>query len=301
MSDLGSPITIGIDIGGTKCLALARRSDGAIVAESRTPTAKGDASSLVDAIVAVVHDLCRDLPDAVLQGVGLGVPGLVTSTGVLRYAPHLPSAREVALRELLERRLGVRVAVDNDNTAATWAEHRVGAGVGHDELVYVGFGTGIGGGIVHEGRLGRGAHGFAGEMGHMTVDRSGERCVCGRVGCWELVASGSALTRLAGRPGEQVTAAAAAGDTDALALIDRFAAAVAVGLADLVQLLDPSLVVLGGGVMDPPDVIVPAVVRAFTSEMGDAGAHRALPGLVPARLGNRAAAIGAALLATEPG
>ena len=299
---------IGVDMGGTKCAGVAMRSDCTLIAEAVRPTPASGA-----AVLATIQDVIDELvqrtrPERNPGGgegrmrVGVGVPGLVTPDGVLRFAPHLFGVREVPLQALLTAALppGSTVVVENDNTAATWGEHRVGAAQGSDDVLYVGLGTGIGGGIISGGVLQRGHHGFAGEIGHMTIDRDGERCVCGRQGCWELVASGTGLARLAGRAGEVVTAAARAGDDRAFEVLRRYAGAVAAGLANLIMTLDPGVVVLGGGVLDPSDPLLGLVRQCLSPSLGDASGHRPWPDIRAAALGRRAGAIGAALLALEP-
>jgi glucokinase len=287
---------IGVDMGGTKCAGILFTDDNAILAETSAPTPAGG-EAVLDTIADVIGELLRQSPQRP-SCIGVGVPGLVTVTGSLRYAPHLFGVVEVALQELLEERVGQPVKVMNDNTAAAWAEHRVGAGVGFDDMVYVGLGTGIGGAVIANGQLIEGKQGFAGELGHMTVDRNGDVCVCGRRGCWELYASGSGLARLAGRAGETVTEAGRNGDARALAVLRRFASDVAIGLADLVNIFDPGCIVLGGGVLDPPDPLLGLINDALTGYLGDSSSHRPLPEVRAAALGRRAGAYGAALLAS---
>ena len=290
-------------MGGTKCAAAlftdTEEQRNVVIAEASLPTpAGGDA--VIDTIVAVIEQVMAGQPEPPVS-IGVGVPGLVTGTGSLRYAPHLFGVVEVALQEILERRVGQPVSVVNDNTAAAWAEHRFGAGLGFADMVYVGLGTGIGGAVIANGLLIGGHSGFAGELGHMTVDRHGDLCVCGRRGCWELYASGSGLARLAGRSGETVTEAGRNGDGRALAVLTRFATEVAVGLADLINIFDPGCVVLGGGVLDPPEPLLAMIASATDEILGDSAAHRPLPHIAAAALGKRAGAVGAAILSATNG
>ena len=206
--------------------------------------------------------------------------------------------------------------MDNDGNAAAWAEARFGAGAVSDDLVLVNVGTGIGGGLVLNGQLYHGEHGFAGELGHLIVDPGGDRCACGNRGCLEAMASGSTLGRLgreaaaadpggrlaalAGGPdlvtGEVVFAAAAEGDKPALALFERVGHWLGVGIASLVTIFDPDLVVVGGGVAATGDLLL-APARASFERYVPARDHRYLPPLVPARLGIDAGLVGAATLA----
>ncbi len=319
---------IGVDVGGTKILAVAVAADrpDVVVAHAETPTAVG-AESVADAIVAVtrsVTDGCEG-PQAVVPPLGIGMPGLVTRAGILRYGPNLPGVIDTDIVPLVVDRLGTRapevVAVDNDGNCAAWAEHTFGAGVGAADLVFIGLGTGISCGLVVEGRRIRGAHGFAGEPGHIIVERGGPRCACGRDGCWEALASGTALARIArthaaaGRVpavlasagghvedvrGEHVTAVLRADPDDpgAVAVVAEFAAGVAVGLDAVVNLLDPSVVVLGGSVLSAADVLLDPI-RAAYAVIALGGAYRSPLDLRAAQLGRRAGAVGAARLAAE--
>ena len=290
---------LGVDMGGTKCAAVlftdTADQRNVVVAETSLPTPAGG-KAVIETIVEVIEQVMAGQPE-LPTSIGVGVPGLVSAGGALRYAPHLFGVLEVELQDILQHRVGQRVLVVNDNTAAAWAEHRFGAGVGFADMVYVGLGTGIGGAVIANGSLIIGQNGFAGELGHITVDRNGDLCVCGRRGCWELYASGSGLARLAGRSGETVTEAGRNGDARALAVLNRFASEVATGLADLVNIFDPGCVVLGGGVLDPPEPLLAMISSAVSELLGDASAHRPLPRIAAAVLGKRAGAVGAAILA----
>jgi glucokinase len=298
-------------LGGTKCLAVALE-DGVVVDERRVPTPVGD-RALLDAIVGVATDVQAT---GAAVGVGVGVPGLVDRRGVLRFAPNLPGVVELPIAEELGARLGLPVRVGNDATCAAWGERQVGAARGYDDVVLVALGTGIGSGIIVDGRLLRGANGFAGEVGHMIVDPDGPPCPCGQRGCWERFASGSGLGRLgrlaaeAGRAarvtalaggepasvrGEHVTEAAAEGDAEAAAVLVDFGWWVALGLANLANVFDPEAFVLGGGLIGVGDLLLDPVRAAFGG-LVTGGAHRPPVAIVPATLGERAGAIGAASL-----
>lgn len=292
---------------------MALDGDGTVVAEHRLPTPAGEAAVL-DILAETVAALGP--PSAI----GVGVPGLVDRAGVLRFAPNLPGVVDLDVRGALAGRFpGVPVRIDNDATAAGWGEVRVGAARGQTDAVLVTLGTGIGGGIIAAGRVVRGGNGFAGEVGHMIVDRDGPPCPCGQRGCWERFASGSGLGRLAreeaaARPrgriaelaggdpeaarGEHVTAAAAEGDASALDVMEAFGRWVAVGLVNLANVFDPAAFVLGGGLVEAGEVLLAPVRRAF-GDMVLAGGSRPPVAVVAAALGERAGAIGAALLAGD--
>ncbi|MGH2546965.1 MAG: ROK family protein, partial [Actinomycetota bacterium] len=184
---------IGIDVGGTKVAGLRVAEDGAVLGRTERPTPADD----VAATVETVSELAAELAAAGGEAIGVGAAGMVDfDAGVLRYAPNL-AWREIPLRDLLSERTGLPCVVDNDANAAAWGEYRFGAARGYRHVLVVTVGTGIGGGIVADGELFRGAHGFAAEIGHIIVEPDGPLCGCGNRGCWEQVASGRALDRLA--------------------------------------------------------------------------------------------------------
>ena len=281
----------GIDVGGTKFLGVVLDDDGVVVIERRRATPRGG-----DTIIRELAEFAAELGP--YDTLGIGVPGLVTRVGTLRAAPNLVGVNELMVGPRLQELLGHPVLVDNDATCAAVAEWRHGAARGFDDVLLVTLGTGIGGGLVMGGQLQRGANGFAGEIGHMVVQLDGEPCVCGRRGCWERYASGAALKRLSGgSKGEEVVAAARQGDVDSVAVIDTFAHWVAIGLANLTNLLDPACIVLGGGLAASSDVFLGPISREFVSLLYSPE-HRPHPRLTFAELGERAGAIGAALLPT---
>ncbi len=307
----------GIDVGGTKVLAVALREDdpAAVLAEARVPTPDSE-TGLLDAMADVVRLLDAQVGTPEVTAVGVGIAGLIDRTGRLRVSPNLPGRRNIDIGVELDRRLGLPIRVDNDATCAAWAEYLAGAARSADDVVLVTLGTGIGTGIIADGELVRGAHGFGGEAGHVVVDPRGPRCPCGRRGCWERFASGTGLGRL-GREaaeaglfprgvelaggvadnvrGEHVTQAAREGDQDALAVVAEFADWVALGVGNLVTLLDCSLVVIGGGLVEAGDVLMGPVCTAYMRHVM-APEERQDVRIVSAELGERAGAIGAALL-----
>ncbi len=282
-------LAAGIDIGGTKCLGVVIDDGGGVVEQIKVPTPQQP-----DALVARIAQVARALPAASTLGVGL--PGLVTRDGVVRASPNLPEVKELDARGALERELGCPVMVGNDATCTAIAEWRRGAGRGVDDLVLITLGTGIGGGFVTGGRLLLGANGFAGEIGHMTVQRHGIPCPCGRNGCWERYASGSGLSALSGgRRGEDVVGACRDGDQASWTVVEEFADWVAIGLVNLTNLVDPARIVLAGGLVESADVIADPIRRCFAGRLY-APDHRPHPELRFGELGEEAGAIGAALL-----
>ena len=319
----GNPATgpgriLGIDIGGTKFLAASLDQSGELRGEHSVKV-PSTADDLLEAVVDAAGELCGGLPPL---AVGMGIPGLVDSTGTVRVAPNLPGITGAPLTRALAGRFpSSRCWVGNDATAACWAEHSVGSAAGSDEVLLVTLGTGIGGAIVSGGRSAEGVHRFAGEIGHMVIDPDGPDCPCGRRGCWERFASGDALggfgreaassgesarvLELAGGSiaslrGEHVTAAALEGDEGAVAIMDRYSWWVALGLANLANALDPELIVIGGGLVSAGDALLGPVRRWF-AEMVEAPEARERTRIVLAALGHRAGAIGAGLLANDGG
>jgi glucokinase len=288
-------VAIGVDVGGTKCLAVALNSDGSVLDSLTLPTATGVG------VVEEVADLCAALALRVGQAatsLGVGMPGTVSRDGVVFLAPHLPEVRQLPMRALLEGRLGISVVVDNDATCAGVAEWKNGAARNCDNALVITIGTGIGAALIANGQVMRGHHGFAGESGHHIVVHGGEECPCGRRGCWEQYASGSALRRMAnGVSGEEVLLRVAQEDPEAQLVLKEFASWVALGLFNLVNTLDPQIIVLGGG-LGSSGVLRQFVSDALSKQMPPSELRPA-PLLVTAQLGPEAGAVGAALLGKE--
>jgi glucokinase len=319
-------VTYGIDIGGTKVLGVALSRSDEIVADARVATPKGTrnivGSHVAEAVARVVADLDEKLGATTPVPVGVGAPGMVDRQGRLRFAPNLPQAQGVDWNELIGDQLpGRTVLIENDANFAVLAEHRLGAARGYDHVVLVTLGTGIGGGLVVDGRVQVGAAGFAGEIGHMVVDPAGPPCPCGRRGCWERFASGAGLgllareaalarrlgevVRLAGGDaesvrGEDVSAAAAAGDPAAQQVIRDVGRWIGFGLANLAALLDPACFVLGGGVVEAGDLLIVSA-RAAYAELVEGGDRRPRAVIAPAAFGERAGAVGGALAVRQGG
>ena len=306
----------GFDIGGTKTLALVVSDQGDILHERRVPRPQGP-DETVDQLCSLVNEV-QDAAGVEVAAVGIGIAGAISRTGSVQFSPNIPELVDFPLRDLLAGCIALPTLVDNDATAATWGEHQLGAGRDVDDLLYVALGTGIGTGFVLDGRIYRGAHGFAGESGHIVIDRHGDTHISGVKGPWEMYASGSGLGALArdwataGRlpgvlaaadsahaiRGEHVSASIEAHDADALALLDVFAADVAVGMTNLMYVLDPARIVLGGGLVDIGEPLR-ARVQHWVDETTLGGAFRPHVPVALAELGSRSAALGAAMLASQ--
>ena len=308
------PATFGIDLGGTNLRSGVVDGTGALVADQRVPT-----PPTLDGIVAAIAAGVRALDDKhdVASCVGIGAAGMITFDGLIRYAPNVPAFVEAPVAQLVHEALDMPVALDNDANVAALAEVVHGAAQGHDEVLCITLGTGVGGGIITRGQVLRGAHGFAAEVGHFQVDPNGPMCACGERGHWEAIASGTALGRL-GREraaagdapsvlarvdgvvdaitGVHVGDAAQAGEADALALVHEYARGVALGLVGLVNILDSELVVISGGLVELGDVLLGPLREFFDGHL-EGARHRPKVDIIPAALGERAGVIGAGVLA----
>ena len=300
---------LGLDVGGTKLAAGVVDGRGRVrsFAVTSTRPEEGPESGL-ERLFALGREAVEEsgVPWAEIGAVGIGSGGpLDAARGVLVAPPHLPGWRDVPIVALAEQALHLPVALENDATAAAAGEHRYGAGAGVRHMVYLTISTGVGGGIVIDGELYRGATGNGGELGHVTVDCEGRPCRgCGRRGCLEAYVSGTSISERAQEAGmgevsaSDVAAAAQAGDPVAIEVWDATTTALACGLTSIVNLFEPELVVLGGGVSTTTgeQLIGPARERVRAEAMGAAG--RAAE-IVQSALGDHVGVVGAAAIAYE--
>jgi glucokinase len=313
-------LTLGVDIGGTKVLGGVVDPEGTVLAQARRDTPADDTSLTLARIVDVITELTAVYD---VEAIGIGAAGWIDAKrSTVLFAPNL-AWRNEPLRDEVARHVPVPVVVENDANAAAWAEFQYGAAAdATDSMVMFTVGTGIGGALVLGGELVRGAHGIAGELGHTTAVPDGHPCGCGKLGCMEQYASGSALVRFArerataaperaatllgmsgGDPaaidGPTVTRAARAGDPAALEAFEQVGYWLGGGLADLVQIVDPQVLVVGGGVIDAGDLLLAPARAAYHATLAQRG--RLPVGEVRAALlGNAAGVVGAADLARRP-
>lgn len=307
---------IGVDIGGTKIAAGVVDDDGRILAQLRRdtdPTLPGEIERTVVEVVTALRE------EHAVAAVGVAAAGFVSDDrATVMFAPNI-AWRDYPLRERLEPFIDLPVVVENDANAAGWAEFRFGAGRDVRDMVMLTVGTGLGGAVIVDSALLRGAHGVAAEIGHIRMVPDGHMCGCGHPGCWEQYASGRALTRqaraaavafperatalleLAGGEarkikGPYVTYAAQQGDPLALELLAELGAWLGAGTADLVAVLDPAVVVIGGGVASAGDLLLGPVRAAFENALSARG-HRPEPRIALAEMQNDAGIVGAADLA----
>ncbi len=311
---------LGIDLGGTKILTAVVNARGEIISRdhSITPAEEGQDAIIKPVIESVGHTLSQArLAVSDLCAVGLAVSGLSDpETGILFTSPHLPELKNVPIRDIIEKELDKKTFIINDCNAAAIGEMRFGAARGAGNIVYITLSTGIGGGIIIGGKIYAGTIGTAGEIGHMVINDEGPLCDCGNRGCWETLASGSALEREArnrikegikttipeyagGEPdkitAEAVRAAALANDSLAKEVIARTGYYVGVGLANVINIFNPEVIVIGGGLSNIGDMLLEpayeeAKKRAFPQPYRSVRFARA-------ELGQDSGVIGAAIYA----
>jgi len=310
-------LTIGIDVGGTKVLGGVVDEAGKVLTTARKDTPRQGGSSLTQTIADVAKEL---LQKHSVASVGVSAAGFVSSDRKTMLAtPNIADWNGVDLDNQLTNLIGLPVVIENDANAAAWGEAKFGAGKNQDHMIMLTVGTGIGGGIVVNGSLYRGAFGIAAEFGHMRVVPDGHICGCGARGCFEQYASGNALLRhareainaspevarnllsrgdgtVAGLTGQAITEAAREGDPVALAAFNTTGQWLGAGIASLAVLLDPACVVIGGGVIDAGEILLKPTRESLERNMPFAGKHP-YPEIIAAQLGNEAGLVGVADLA----
>lgn len=298
-------LTIGFDVGGTNVRGGVITREGQILASRTVPTSM-DTEQLEADIVGIVDELRADYE---VDAVGLALAGFLDpKCEVVRFAPHLPW-RHANVRESLSRKLGMHVRLEHDANSAAWGEWCFGAGRGAEDWVFFAVGTGIGATLMTHDTIYRGAFGTAPEFGHIVVVPNGRQCSCGKRGCLERYASGTALpdtcadlrgsyeTTLPAEPtGKEITQAARRGDPLAVAVMEDFSRWLGQGLSIVADVLDPELIVLGGGVSQDADLYLEGAVQAMGQDIVGAG-HSPLARVATAELGSAAGMIGVADLA----
>lgn len=306
-------LACGIDVGGTKIAGGVVDEHGAIVESLRVESPATDAEAIEEAIAGLVTDL-RSRHD--IATVGVGAAGYIDKArAVVLFAPNV-AWRNEDLKGELEKRIDLPVVIENDANAAAWGEFVYGAGHDVDDLLLVTVGTGVGGGLVLGGEVYRGANGVGAEIGHMRVVPNGIVCGCGKHGCFEQYASGTALVRearslalsgaqiaqgmlqraggdLSAITGPLITEAAQDGDQGAIQQLAELGRWLGEGIASLTEILDPGVVVIGGGVSEADELLLGPTRDAFHAQLVGRG-FRPIPEIRKARLGNRAGLIGAA-------
>ena len=308
---------IGVDVGGTNVKIALVDKEGSIVYSNTTPTrAEMGYEYTISNIKQAINDLMKETKTDKnsIEGIGFGFPGQIDCTsGIVRLLPNIPGWVNVPVSKIMEKEFGIPTKVDNDVRCAALGELAFGAGKGCQNLICITIGTGIGSGLIVNGKLVRGADNAAGEIGHIKLQmHNGPICGCGDSGCLEAFASGPSIVAMAqeyilgGKSTKYrelanpeitpyiVAEAAKQGDKVAIKIFERMGEYIGIGLASVVNLLNPEKIVIGGGVADAGDILFTPLVNTLKK--------RAMPiqaksvSVVPAQLGNAAGVIGASLL-----
>ncbi|MNW28964.1 Glucokinase [compost metagenome] len=309
----GEKYIVGVDLGGTKIASALFDRKGTLLSREQLETSSArTAYELVQRMNDMIRSVSRGLP---LVGVGLASPGAVNSReGIVLNGTNLPEWSNVPLKQWMEKELNTAVQVVNDANAAAWGEYVRGAGKGATNMVYITFSTGIGAGIVLDGKLFLGTHSFAGELGHTTINPNGPVCSCGRRGCWEAFASGTAIrneairrmngasslmTELAAERGEELSAkhvfeAVKRKDSLAQEVFEYTVHYMALGISNIIHSYNPDVIVIGGGVSKAGEILFDAI-RSHTDKY-IMQPYRHTYRIVPAALHDNVGLIGAAAL-----
>jgi glucokinase len=306
--------TIGIDVGGTKVLGGVVSETGEILTTARRDTPREGGRALTQAIADVANELAHEFP---VDSIGVSAAGFISSDRkTILATPNIAGWNGVNLDRELNEILGKTIVLENDANAAAWGEFKFGAGRGRNDLMLLTLGTGVGGGLILDGALFRGAFGIGAELGHIRIVPEGHLCGCGIRGCLEQYSSGSALLRhareaisaspdiarnllargdgtLEGLKGQHITDAARDGDPVAMAAFNTMASYLGAGIASLCAVIDPSCIVLGGGVIDAGEIFLGPTREAALRLIPFSGKHP-YPEIVAAELGNHAGLVGVA-------
>ena len=279
----------GIDLGGTQVRVALARSDGNLVASVKTKTPLlGSPQAMVDWAAAEID---KHRGREKVRSIAIGAPGPIDlKRGVLVNPPNLPW-KNVPLAAMLSRATGAKVHLANDADMAGLGEFHHGAGRGTRNMVYITWSTGVGGGLIIDGKLHRGGHGTAGEIGHMIIDPNGPLDNCGQRGCLEALVGGANLARETGHTAAELFGAAARGDKHARMVVERAARYMGMALISLTNVIDPEMFVIGGGVSRSWALVEPTMVETLRSSPFIKPARR--PRVRRARLGDRAGQVGA--------
>lgn len=279
----------GIDLGGTQIRVALARSDGRLVSSVKTKTHL--LRTPEDMVSWAASEIERLRGREKVKSITIAAPGPIDMKhGVLVNPPNLPW-KNVPLTAMMGRATGAKVSLANDADMAGLGEFHHGAGRGTKNMVYITWSTGVGSGLIIDGKLHRGAHGTSGEVGHMIIDPNGPLDNCGQHGCLEAFVSGGALQRETGRPAAELFASAARGDAHARAVVEKAARYMGIALISLTNVLDPEMFVIGGGVSRSWALIQPTLLETLRSSPFIKPARR--PSLRRARLGDRAGQVGA--------
>lgn len=316
-------LILAMDLGGTKFVAAVVTSTGEIVSRQYKLTLADEGpEAVIRRMLETIDDLTRDagFTSSSLSAIAIAAAGAIDSArGIVTASPNLPGWRDIPLKDRVEKATRICTVVLNDASAAALGEHAYGAGRGVRNLIYITVSTGIGGGIIIDGKLYGGACGSAGEIGHTTIDINGLRCSCGNIGCLETLASGKAVAREARRlissgakscilelaegelqnvTAQTVSTAAQKGDAVAKAIIAKAADYLGVGLVNLVNIFNPEMIIVGGGVSKMGDCLLDGAAKVVSERAFQLPAQAVR--IVPSQLGDNAGILGAVAFATSP-
>ncbi len=314
---MSSSLAIGVDVGGTNIRAGLVGSDGAVLKLVTVPVTNRSAEAVVEAICGHVESLAKHASQP-LAGCGCGIPGIVNSEeGIVYSSPNYPDWRDVPILKMLRSKIALPLSIDNDANMFAFAELLFGAGKGRRNMVALTLGSGIGGGIIIDGKLFRGDRGFAGEVGHITVEPDGVACACGNRGCWEQYAASRAFTHFVHRlPLREKEGILALASGDAAALTPEFVAELAgsqnatakdlwrffgrylgIGIASLVNVLGITTIVIGGGIARSWNLFIDAAKAEVEGRTYARNAKHLK--LLKASLGDNTSVVGAASIFFE--
>ena len=317
----GLPL-LAIDLGGTKILAALISAEGKILARKQNPTLADDgAQPVINRILVTIDQLLSQekISPSQLDSISIAAAGTIDmESGVVTLAPQIPGWRDIPLRDIVQEKYGAKTFLINDASAAALSEHQLGAGKGINNLIYITVSTGIGGGIIIDDKLYFGANGSAGELGHITIDANGPRCTCGNIGCWQMLASGTAVAEEAARrigqgegsslieitggkiekiTAEKVEMAARGGDSLAREVILRAATHLGVGMVNLIHIFNPAMIIVGGGMSKMSGLLLQPA-RQIIRERAHRLSAQAVR-IVSSQLGDDAGVLGAAVFARQ--
>lgn len=304
---------IAADLGGTNLRMAVVTREGELLYRSRRDTRReASGSQILEDITESARECLAAVPNRLVGALGIAVPATIDfSAGILKKSPNIPALNGLHLPELLSKKLNLRSFLDNDGTAAAVGENWIGATQGSANSICVTLGTGVGGGLILDGKAYRGIDGTAGEIGHIGVEREGHPCGCGSRGCVEQYSSAGAIVRIAGElkdsypesvlaamtgiTAADVFRAGASSDALALKVFAIMGSYLGMALADLVNVLNPEMIVIGGGVAGAWDLFIGQTREEITKRSFHEPSERVK--LVPAKLGDDAGILGAARLA----
>jgi predicted NBD/HSP70 family sugar kinase len=291
---------IGVDLGVNYIRGVLTDLEGAVVADRELVLAKQGVDDVLQQLTDCIESLRADMPESPygLVGIGVGVPGIVDDKGSILFAPNLAWSN-VPLQQQLEERFGVPVTIDNEANAGAQGEQKYGAGRGIAHQIYVSVGIGIGTGIILNKELYKGASGYSGELGHLSIEMNGRPCRCGNLGCWELYASENALLEQAEPLGyrdlESLLAAAERGEEQVTQLFDWIGEWLGIGIANIVNVFNPEVVIIGNR-MSRAERWIGGPLRATVTRR-TLSYHRERMRILFAELSDRSAVRGAAYYA----